>query len=194
MSGRGLSDNRLLGTLYPQVSVLVLRLLDDLAMAARADAEQQAGVIEQIVGAFQESTRRRHVHYVKIMTNEIVAAEGFEGNVVEAAVTLGEIALDLQEQCARSFGQVGGRLDFALGLDTGTVIGSAVGFNHASYNIWGDAVRVASSLATTAPRGTIQASEASYEQLRGRFVLQPRGGFYLEQVGEMTTYVLRGRL
>jgi hypothetical protein len=37
-------------------------------------------------------------------------------------------------------------------------------------------------------------SEASYEQLRDRFVFRRRGGFYLEQVGEMTTYLLRGKL
>jgi hypothetical protein len=37
-------------------------------------------------------------------------------------------------------------------------------------------------------------SEASYDQLRDRFVFRRQGGFYVEQVGEMTTYVLRGRL
>jgi hypothetical protein len=37
-------------------------------------------------------------------------------------------------------------------------------------------------------------SEAAYEQLRDHFVFRLRGGFYLEQIGEMTTYVLRGRL
>lgn len=74
------------------------------------------------------------------------------------------------------------------------MIGCSVGFGQTAYNVWGDAVRVASSLAATAQRGTIQASEASYEQLRDRFVFRRRGGFYLEQVGEMTTYVLRGRL
>jgi adenylate cyclase len=194
MSGRGLSEDRLLGTVYPQVSVLVLRLFDDLAMAARADTEGQIGVIEQIVAAFQEMARDRQVRYVKIMTNEIVAAEGFDGDAAAAALTLGEVALGLQEQSGRSFGQVGRRLDFALGLDTGAVIGSAVGFGQTAYNLWGDAVRVASSLAMTAPRGAIQISEASYERLRGSFVFRPQGRFYLEQVGEMTTYVLRGRL
>jgi adenylate cyclase len=194
MSGRNLSEDRLLGAVYPEVSVLVLRLFDDLAMAAAADGEEQIGVIEQIVAAFQEMARDREVRYVKIMTNEIVAAEGFDGDAAAAALTLGEVALGLQEQCARSFGQVGRRLDFALGLDTGAVIGSAVGFGQTAYNLWGDAVRVASSLAMTAPRGAIQISEASYERLRGGFVFRPQGRFYLEQVGEMTTYVLRGRL
>jgi class 3 adenylate cyclase len=74
------------------------------------------------------------------------------------------------------------------------VIGSAVGFGQTAYNIWGEAVRVASSLAATAQRGTIQASEASYELMQGGFLFRRRSGFYLERVGEMTTYVLRGRL
>ena len=192
MSARG--DERLIGTLCPHTTVLVLRFFDDLALAARADSEQEIGVIERIVAAFQEITERLRVRYLKIMTNEIVAAEGFDGDARQAAVTLGEVALALQDECARSFAHLGGRLDYTIGLDTGAVIGCSVGFGQTAYNVWGDAVRVASSLAATAQRGTIQASEASYEQLRDRFVFRRRGGFYLEQVGEMTTYVLRGRL
>ena len=194
MTGRGLGDDRLIGTLYPHTTVLVLRLLDDLAMATNADPEQPIGVIERIVAAFQKITERRRVRYIKIMTNEIVAAKGFDGDAHQAAVTLGEVALALQDECARSFAQLGGRLDYTIGLDTGTVIGSAVGFGQTAYNVWGDAVRVASSLAATAQRGTIQVSEAFYEQLRDCFVFRRRGGFYLDQVGEMTTYILRGRL
>ncbi|MGH6899205.1 MAG: adenylate/guanylate cyclase domain-containing protein, partial [Geminicoccaceae bacterium] len=194
MSRRGLGDDRLLGTVYPHTTVLVLRFFDDLALAARADAEQQIGVIGQIVAAFQEITRRLQVRYVKIMTNEIVAAEGFDGDAHQAAVTLAEAALALQDECARGFAHLDGRLDYTIGLDTGTVIGLAVGFGQTAYNVWGDAVRVAASLAASAQLGTTQVSEASYEQLRDRFVFRRRGGFYLEQVGEMTTYLLRGRL
>ncbi|HSA82085.1 MAG TPA: cache domain-containing protein [Geminicoccaceae bacterium] len=192
MSGR--SDGQLIATLYPHTAVLVLRFLDDLALAARADAEQEIGVIERIVATFQEVADRLQVRYVKIMTNEIVAAEGFDGDPRQAAETLGEAALALQNACARSFARLGGGLDYAIGLDSGTAIGSSVGFGETAYNIWGEALRVASSLAATTPRGTIQASQAFYEQTRDGFVYRRRGGFYLEQVGEMTTYALRGRL
>ena len=194
MRRRGLGDDRLLGTVYPHTTVLVLRFFDDLALAAPTDADQQVGVVGQIVAAVQEITRRLEVRYVKIMTNEIVAAEGFDGDGHQAAVTLAEAALALQEECTRGFAQIGGRLDYTIGLDTGTVIGCAVGFGQTAYNVWGDAVRVAASLAASAQLGTTQVSEATYEQLRDRFVFRRRGGFYLEQVGEMTTYVLRGRL
>ena len=190
----GLSDDRLLGTVYPHTTVLVLRFLDDLALAAPTDADQQVGVVGQIVAALQEITRRLEVRYLKIMANEIVAAEGFDGDGHRATVTLAEAALALQDECARNFAQAGGRLDYAIGLDTGAVIGCAVGFGQTAYNVWGEAVRVAARLAASAQPGTTQVSEAAYERLRDRFVFRRRGGFYLEQVGEMTTYVLRGRL
>jgi class 3 adenylate cyclase len=191
---RGLGDDRLLGTVHPHTTVLVLRFFDDLTLAARADAEQQLGVVEQIVAAVQEITRRLEVRYLKIMSNEIVAAEGFDVEAQQAAATLADVALALQGECSRRFAKVGGRLDYKIGLDTGTVIGCAVGFGRTAYNLWGDAVGVAASLAASAQLGTTLVSEAAYEQLRDRFVFQRRGGFYLEQVGEMTTYALRGRL
>ena len=189
-----MSEDRLLGTVYPHTTVLVLRFFDDLALGVPADSEQQVGIVGQIVAALQEITRRLEVRYLKIMANEIVAADGFDDEGHHAAVTLAEAALALQDECARNFARAGGRLDYAIGLDTGTVIGCAVGFGQTAYNVWGEAVRVAARLAASAQPGTIQVSEAAYERLRDRFVFRRRGGFYLEQVGEMTTYVLRGRL
>jgi adenylate cyclase len=194
ISARGLNDDGLQAKVFPKATALVLRFFDDLAMAASANGEQQVGVIERIVAAFQEIAERRQVRYVKIMTDQIVAVEGFDQAVHQAAVTLGEVALALQDECSRSSPRQGGRLEYAIGLDTGTVIGSTVGFGQTAYNVWGEAVRLASTMATTARRGTIQVSETSYEQLRERFVFRRSGGFYVEQVGEMTTYVLRGRL
>jgi adenylate cyclase len=194
ISARGLNDDGLQAKIFPKATALVLRFFDDLAMAASADGEQRVGVIERIVAAFQEIAERQQVRYVKIMTDQIVAVEGFDQAAHQAAITLGEVALALQDECSRGSPRQGRRLEYAIGLDTGTVIGSAVGFGQTAYNVWGEAVGLASTMATTARRGTIQVSEASYEQLRERFVFRRSGGFYVEQVGEMTTYVLRGRL
>ena len=121
-------------------------------MAASADAEQRVGVIERIVAAFQEIAERLQVRYVKIMTDQIVAVEGFDQAAHQAAITLGKVALALQDECSRSSTHLGGRLEYAIGLDTGTVIGSPVGFGQTAYNVWGEAVRLASTMATTARR------------------------------------------
>jgi class 3 adenylate cyclase len=70
----------------------------------------------------------------------------------------------------------------------------AVGSVEGLYNIWGETVRIAVSLADTAEPGTIQASEATYDLLREECVFRRRGAFFVDQIGEMTTFTLRGRL
>jgi hypothetical protein len=90
------------GELRPtELAALALRFLDDLAMAATAYAKRRLGVIERIVAAFQEIAERRQVRYVKIMTDQIVAVEGFDQSAHQAAITLGEVALALQDECSR---------------------------------------------------------------------------------------------
>jgi adenylate cyclase len=73
-------------------------------------------------------------------------------------------------------------------------MGSAIGFGQVAFNVWGEAVRVAATMATAAPFGAVQTTESTYELLRDGFVFRRRGAFYLERLGEMTTYFLRGRL
>lgn len=187
---RGLEEKDVGAQLFPDCSVLVLRFRDDVALAQHDEAGA-GGRIARIVGAFQAEADRLGVRYVKILNDQIIAVEGFDQPVPEGARILAEIALAMQEICSRSFTQ---RAEFAFGLDSGTVMGSAVGFGEEAYNIWGEAVRIGTRLALTADRGSILASEASYECLRARYLFRRRGAFYLEQVGEMTTYLLRGRL
>lgn len=194
ISGREVADDRLRASVFPHTTVLVLAFSDDLALATRASPEERLLVIERIVRALQEISERREIRYVKILNDQIVAAEGFDRDVKPAATAMAEAALELQEACAASFERLAPRLDYAIGLDTGTAIGSAVGFGDVAYNLWGEAVRVGATMAQTARAGTIQVTEATYEQLRDRFLFRRRGGYYLEKVGEMTTYVLRGRL
>ena len=123
-----------------------------------------------------------------------ISVDGFDGGTPQAAERLVEVALSVREQCASIFVASGRTPEFALGMDSGSVYGAAMGDQHSPYNVWGDAMRVANILADTAEPGTIQASEATYELLRGSCVFRRRGAFYLDRLGEMTTFTLRGQL
>jgi adenylate cyclase len=61
-------------------------------------------------------------------------------------------------------------------------------------HLWGDAVRVAGTMTTSALPGTVQATEAAYRQLRQDFLCRSRGNFYLPHIGAAGTFVLAGRL
>ena len=190
---RGLCDEQVAAMRFPHVTVLVLRMADDIALATGSAAD--AVVIERIVQACQGAAERHRIRYLKILNEQIVAAEGFDAEDKEsAAERLANAALEIDAECMRIFAELGRPPGFALGLDTGAVLGSAIGFGQVAFNVWGEAVRVAATMANSAPGGMIQVTQSTYELLRDGFVFRRRGAFWLERLGEMTTYFLRGRL
>ena len=147
-----------------------------------------------VVAMFEQAADGVNIPYVKVLTNQILAVDGFQGGEREAAQRLVQVALSVREQCASIFLAAGRGPEFSLGLDTGSVYGAALGDEDSPYNVWGDAMRVANILADTAEPGTIQASEATYELLRGSCVFRRRGAYYLDRLGELTSFTLRGQL
>ena len=84
---------------------------------------------------------------------------------------------------------------FRIGIDFGIAIGSPLGRQPRLFNLWGEAVRTADTMAASAPGpATIQVSEAVYQRLRQQFLFRPRGSFYVPRVGAARTFVLASRL
>lgn len=84
--------------------------------------------------------------------------------------------------------------NFRLGIEPGAAIGQTVGAEPALFNLWGEVVQTARTMAATFLPDAIQVSEAAYQRLRHNFLLRPRGTFYLPLVGRAQTFVLAGRL
>jgi len=179
---------------YKDVTVLVLKLLDDHALAACPSGSSDGAVIRAVVNVFKEAAADGGAPYLKILTDQVIGVDGFDGDTGAAAARLVDIALAVRERCNDIFLAAGIGPQFTLGIDSGTVFGSEVGFGDSPYNIWGEAVRVAVTMADTAEPGSIQVSEATYELLREDCVFRRRGAFYLGDLGEMSTFTLRSRL
>jgi len=80
-----------------------------------------------------------------------------------------------------------------IGLHAGPVGAGVIGTSKFVYDLWGDAVNVASRLETTAPPGQIQVSAAVAAVLGDDFDLEPRGTVELKGKGSTETFLLLGR-
>ena len=80
-----------------------------------------------------------------------------------------------------------------IGLAAGPVVAGVVGSRRFFYDVWGDAVNVASRMESTDSVGRIQVPESIYERLKDDFVLQPRGSIDVKGKGVMRTWYLVGR-
>jgi class 3 adenylate cyclase len=125
---------------------------------------------------------------------QIVCATGLKEGQTDHVRIMADIALSLQDHCTQLFADLDKRMAFRIGIDRGAVMGFRLGRLRRFYNIWGDALEVAVSMADTGVTGGIHVSEAAYRSLRQSYVFKVRGSFYLKDVGEISTYLLTGRI
>jgi adenylate cyclase len=178
---------------YSGVSAMVLHLTDPSAMAQRA-AESGRSLSDEIVCSLQQFAVAYDIPYLKLVGHEIVAAAGLDPPAADGAARIADAAVALRQRCLSLFEGCDRPPEFRIGLDHGIAIGSVVGSDPKVFNLWGEAVRSADSMARTALPGTIQTTEAAFAQLRHDFLFRPRGRFFLPHVGEAQTFVLSGRL
>ena len=118
-----------------------------------------------------------------------MAAAGLPGSGAGHVHAAADLALAMQAAVVA----VGPLWQVRIGLHSGPVVAGVIGSSKFVYDLWGDAVNLASRLETTAPVGQIQVSEAVAGTLAGAFELEPRGTLELKGKGPTRAWLLHGR-
>ena len=179
--------------IFKDVSVVVMQFTDPISLAASVDGDDHSAAGD-LVQKLETLAAERGVEYLKLLGDQIVCAAGFSGEADSAAELVADFALGALDHCVRLSMRLEQPLGVRIGIDSGPVIGSAVGRDRSVFNIWGEAVLTAARMAESAIPGQIQATESIYARIRDSFLFRVRGSYYLEGFGEFTTYTLTGRL
>src|SRR5436309_14294394 len=108
--------------------------------------------------------------------------------------TIPEIALPMGPEFAHLAAKTGHALQVRIGIDTGPVVAGVIGTSKFSYDLWGDTVNTASRMESQGVAGAIQVTQATYDQLRDRYLFQERGPIEVKGKGQVEAHLLRGRL
>ena len=81
-------------------------------------------------------------------------------------------------------------VDFRIGINSGPVIGGVIGKRKFVYDVWGDAVNVASRMESHGLGGAVQITQATYELIKDEFVCEPRGTVNVKGKGEMEVWLV----
>ena len=174
------------------VSILFADLVDFTEAAHREQPEAVVAYLDDFVRTFDAICESHGVDKIKTIGDAYMAASGLQGDSRAGALAMGNLALAVMKLHA-SRPLLGDRhLTLRIGIHCGSAIAGVIGDLRISYDLWGDAVNVASRLESQGEPGRIQVSEAFRDTVGDAFTFEERGPAEYKGIGVLRTYFLVG--
>jgi guanylate cyclase len=177
---------------FDAASILFADVVDFTPLSERLPPTEVVGILDQLFSRFDALVERHGLEKVKTIGDCYMASSGVPDPSPDHARKAALLALDMQDVVATS--GVAGRSDLELriGINSGPVVAGVIGTKRFLYDLWGDAVNIASRMESHGTPGEIQITLATYELLKDEFVCRRRGTIPIKGKGEIETWYLVG--
>ncbi len=178
---------------FEQVTILFADLVNFTQLASLLSPTELVNLLNEIVSAFDRLADKYGLEKIKTIGDAYLVVGGLPVPAANHAEAIAEMALAMQEEIAK-FREVNGRpFQIRIGINTGSVVAGVIGLKKFVYDLWGDAVNVASRMESQGLAGEIQVTETTHQLLKDKYYLEKRGKIAIKGKGKMTTYFLKGR-
>jgi adenylate cyclase len=178
---------------YDDASVLFADIAGFTEQASDMAPDQLIRFLDQLYGDFDALVDKHGLEKIKVSGDSYMVVSGVPQPRADHVEALAAFALDMADAASRLKDSRGDALPLRIGLASGPVVAGVVGSRRFFYDVWGDAVNVASRMETTDKVGRIQVPESVYRRLKDDFVFQERGVVEVKGKGLMRTWYLIGR-
>ncbi|MFQ3236583.1 MAG: adenylate cyclase [Paraglaciecola sp.] len=177
---------------YEQVSICFTDLENFTLISKQLNPDQLVDVLDDIFLQFDRITQQHGLEKIKTMGDGYMAAAGVPvPNPIHALQCC---------KCALAFKRAFSALqnkhkvlnEIRIGIGTGEVIAGVIGQTKFCYDLWGEAVTLASRMESQGEEGKIQVTQFTYEMAKHKYNFSLRGRIAVKGIGEVQTYWLLG--
>ncbi len=177
---------------HEAVTVLFADLVGFTPAARNLTPNEVVGYLDGLFRAFDRLVEKAGAEKIKTIGDAYMVVGGLEGPPDLAARAIGQLALDMMQTIHECEPLNDVRLNLRIGLHTGPAIAGVIGKRRYSYDVWGDAVNVASRMESHSIPGRIQVTEAFRDMAGAAFLFEDREPIEVKGVGAMKTAFLVG--
>jgi guanylate cyclase len=183
---------RTIADYYASASILFADMVGFTRLTSELAPTAMVELINHIYSRFDSLVEKYGVEKIRTIGDNYMIASGLPRQNAAHALVLARLALEMMATL-QTLPPVGGQtLSFRIGINAGPVIAGIVGHKKFQYDVWGDAVNVASRMENTGEPGKIQITQAFYELIKDEFICEPKGQVAVKGKGTMETWFLVG--
>jgi adenylate cyclase len=182
---------------YESVSVLFTDFKGFTKIAGGLAPKELVAELNDFFVAFDEISERNNLEKIKTIGDAYMCAGGIPSTNDTHHIDTVNAGLEMQEymQLSNEIRTSKGQQTWGLriGIHTGPVVAGVVGKKKFAYDIWGNAVNIASRMESSGEADRLNISAATYELVKDHFECEFRGKIYAKNVGDIDMYFVNSK-
>ena len=186
------ADQRTIAAQYDAASMLFADVVEFTPLAATMTPMHLVDLLNEVFQCFDGLVEKYDLEKIKTIGDCYMVASGVPRSRPDHASALVNLALDMQAAVAQR--QFGGRqLSFRIGINSGPVVAGVIGRKKFIYDLWGEAVNLASRMESHGRSRSIQIARTTYALIKDEFDCEARGTIEVKGAGQMEIWHVIGR-
>ncbi len=183
---------RVIADSFQEASILFADLVRFTELSAAMAPSGMVALLNEIFSEFDRLVERHGVEKIRTIGDNYMVVAGVPTEAADHAARLCRLALDMRAYLEGR--TLAGKIPvaFRIGINSGPVIGGVIGKKKFVYDVWGEAVNLASRMESQGEAGKIQLTGTTYRLIRDQFACTPRGPVDVKGFGRVETWFLEG--
>lgn len=144
-------------------------------------------LLNEVFLKFDTLVEKYDIEKIKTIGDSYMVASGVPCPRIDHALVLTRMAIEMRDY-VRDHEFSGTRLQFRFGINSGPVTAGVIGKKKFSYDLWGEAVNIASRMESHGLPNIIQITQATYDQIKDEIPCVDGGMLIVKGKGEMKVW------